>query len=471
VTRLTFSSKDPNKGYTNNNILIPKSAEINPRSLKQLLTFQYGIERKIEEGTGQAIGTQSRVIELWDETDTHFIVPREFLANQELPGGVEEWVQESFKTRQFDLPDTIVLQDHQVEALQAMQTRRGGTVNLACGKGKTVLALHYAVKTKAPALVVVNQGALMSQWVDEVAAHIDPNLPVGIIQAEQFEWEGYPIVVAMLHTLAGKRDQLSMAFRKYFRTVFFDEGHHMSAPFFVQAADTFFGDRFSLTATATRGDGLENIYQYHLGPIIYQNLEQDLIPYTTIHRLGWQPNQAQLDACRDRGGTMNHGLYCVMLSDVEWRNEYILEQVEKDVRSGRDVLVLAHAKDHGRNLFYDWPYKGAVLLNAEDVPDFDERIRLLNTGNPVFATFNIAKEALNKKSLAAIHYCSTFASSNDIQQSLGRIQRDESDKLEPLAHVYADTKIKMSQRQGNDIRTYLKAVGYPYEDLAVEIET
>ena len=81
--RLAFTRKDPATGYITNNILIPKGAA-NERMIKNLLTFQIGIEAKIEEGTGQAIGTQPKVHELWDETEHHLIVPREFFVDQSL---------------------------------------------------------------------------------------------------------------------------------------------------------------------------------------------------------------------------------------------------------------------------------------------------------------------------------------------------------------------------------------------------
>jgi len=273
-----------------------------------------------------------------------------------------------------------------------------------------------------------------------------------------------------VQTLANRKDSLPAGFRHYFGVAFYDEGHHLSAPHFVKAADLFYGDRFSLTATATRADGMESIYQYHLGPIIYQDLEQDLIPETTFHQLEWDPSKEQLAAMIDKGGTNNHGLYCVMIGTVNWRNQYIIDQIVPEIEEGRDILVLAHTKEHVRSLFTEYPYEGGSIITAEDVPDFEERLVLLKETNPVFATFALAKEALDKISLAGLHICSSFASSNDLQQSWGRTQREDDEKLNPNIHVYEDRRIRMSRRQCNDLRTYLKAIGYPSENLSVEID-
>lgn len=467
-----FTKRDPGKGYITNNLLIPKSA-VNEAALKTVLSFEVGVEKAIEEETGQAIGTRPRILQLWDETKHHLIVPREFLSEQEAPR--ISWVHELHEPRRIDYPDKIVPRETQTNALYRMEMLGNGTINIGCGKGKTVLALLYIVRRKSPAIIVVNSGALMHQWELEIQKHIGKHtaegfIPVGHIVGDQCEWRGYPIVLAMVQTLANRVEEFDSEFRRYFGVAFFDEGHHMSAPHFTKAADLFYGNRFSLTATATRGDGLQMIYQYHLGPVIYQDLEQALIPETVFHQLHWEPTMDQTEACIDKGGTNNHGLFCVMLGTVDWRNEYITENVLVDYDEGRDVLVLAHSTNHVRALYNKWPYEGSACINSKDVPKYKDRINMLRGCNPVFATFQLAREALDKKTLAGLHICSSFASSNDVQQSWGRTQRDGVEKLNPRINVYEDVGIRMSKRQCGEIRTFLKALGYPIEKLPVEIQ-
>ena len=225
------------------------------------------------------VGTQARKIILWDESRHHLVVPREFLSPQQYSEFPFEFVDH--RPRSFpevDIDDNITLRDDdQRTAFQSLLDHESGTLNLACWKGKTVLALKLAAVLKVPTIIVVNTTALLEQWKGEIELHLGVD-SVGVIQGPMLDWKDHPITIAMVHTLSQNRETWPMEFRLWFGLVFYDEGHHMSAPVFVRSADLFFGRRYSLTATASRTDGLEAIYQYHLGHVIHSNLEQELIP-------------------------------------------------------------------------------------------------------------------------------------------------------------------------------------------------
>jgi superfamily II DNA or RNA helicase len=468
VAELQFAVRDPKKGYRTNNLLIPKT-EVNMTAVKTALSFVIGEEEVIEEGTGMLLGMQPKLHELWDETEHHLIVPRAFLSEETLKEFGFEWVDEApdlvSKTR-VKLPNKIVPRDKvQEAALRAMRKHRGGTVNLACGKGKTVIALKYAVDLGKPTLVVVNAKALMHQWILEIQDKVGKEAKIGIIQGDRCEWKGCDFVLATVQALANKHSEWPMEFRRYFGVVFYDEGHHLSAPHFVKSADLFFGDRFSLTATATRTDGLESIYQYHLGGIIYVYLKQDLIPDTVFHLLDWVPDDDQEALSRDRNGMRHHGRLCIMLGTIDWRNKLIVREVVKDVKEGRQVLCLSHSVEHGRTLLemYDkivGKKSKAGLINGVDV-DGEDRIPILTNSNPVFGTFQIAREALNKPTLDSLHVCTPFGNSNDLQQAWGRIQRNKEGKQRPRVRMYEDVTIPTCHRQLMKLRRYLRALSYP----------
>lgn len=468
-----FRRLEPSHGYISDNLYIPKDV-VNPEPLRKALTFLLSRDRKpvIDETTGEIVDFAQPVEMCWDETATHFIAPREFPLDFESYPEIQ-WKRETlFTGPTLNLSSPTVPTDVQARALERMLLCESGTVNLACGKGKTALSLLHTVKKQRPSLIVVNKKAQIRQWKNEIAQHIDPSLPVGVIRGDEDEWRGYPIVIATVLTLAKKRLLEDMEFRTYFGQVYYDEGHHMSAPVFSRAADICFGERYSLTATATRADKLHYIYQYHLGPIIFQDLTQELIPFTTFYKLDWDLTEEQEKEIVDRGGNINWGLFNVMLAKIDWRNQFIAEKVEEAVKGGAVSLVLSHTVNGARALYEELKsvLPNAGLITGPDVPDEDERIRILNDANPCVGVFELAKEALNKRELTDLDIASSWRSSNDQQQAMGRIQRAMNGKRkDPRVRVYEDVNVQMSTRQCNDLRKYLRALNYPYKVVDVEI--
>lgn len=481
---LRFLEKDPTKGYRNTNLLIPKP-HVNQSAVKEALTFVIGEEDVVEEDTGRVLATRPKVVRLWDETEHHLIAPRAFITTKDLAEFGVEWIEERPESIRVNLPDNIVPRDtSQEEALAIMAKLGGGTVNLACGRGKSIIAIKYAVTKQEPALIVVNSSALADQWLRKIKQFVG-DIPVGHIQGDVCRWKGCAFTVATVQTLASRKETWTPEFRKYFGVIFYDEGHHMSAPHFVKSADLFYGERFSLTATAYRTDGLESIYQYHLGPIIYQDLNQDLIPDTVFHVTNWQVTQKQDQNARDVKGSVNHGKLCIMLGHVGWRNDLILRNLETDMAEGRQVLVLTHSVEHTRTLRdliaarYDW---NVGLVNGPDTKPLD-RIPILLESNPVVGTFQIAREALDKEELDTLHICTPFGNPNDLQQAWGRIQRKKAGKNDPRVRVYEDgiapapvrgetrpRKIDTCVRQCRKLRKYLKVRDYPTRKINEETQ-
>ena len=372
-----------------------------------------------------------------------------------------------------------------------------GIVVHNCGMGKTAVALKYWVTLQRPALVVVNSAALADQWMRKIRHFLHADINIGHVQGQNRTWKDCPIVVATVQTLANRRWDWSMDFRRYFGVSFFDEGHHMAAPHFVKAADLFFGQRFSLTATAFRTDGLEAISMYHIGDIIYQDLKQELIPDTVFHQMEWESTELQYEGViewfidkdgnedfkrvggmLDKANKVHHRKMCIELGAIDWRNNIIVKSVREDMKKDRQILILTHSVAHTRTLggMIQKAYPDAGIVNGEDVAPFD-RIPILEETNPVIATFDLAREALDKDVLDTLYICTPFGNANDLQQSWGRIQRRKPGKNETLVRVYEDLihvpglskkgkpkRVDMSVKQCRALRTYLKALKYPFTD-------
>jgi superfamily II DNA or RNA helicase len=456
VARLEFLKTDPDKGYVTNNLLLPR-AYVNERAIKESLTFVHGVE-EIWDGD-ELIGTRPALLKTWGETSTHIIAPREFVEPSKYKLYNFPFINTC--TMQFEhvpVGDRITLRDKiQERALTALHRHRAGTLNLACGRGKTVIALKLMAEMRVPTIVVVNTTALLEQWKEAIAEHLDAG-KVGVVQGDVADWR-HPVTVAMVHTLSSRSLAWPPEFRRWFGLTIYDEGHHMSAPVFVQSADLFYGKRFSLTATARRLDGLEGVYQNHLGRIIYTELTQDLIPFTTFHVLDWELPEEDEKEIVDVEGEPNISKVRTYLGGLEWRNKIIRKQILKDIADDRNILVLSHSKPHVDELAKMVKMGWAITGDTKQ----ENRMSILHQCNPVFATFHLAREGLDKPELDTLYVVTPFTSPNDLQQAWGRIQRAFDGKKPPMVRVFEDTGIKQCIGACRKLKTFLKALKYPFK--------
>jgi superfamily II DNA or RNA helicase len=464
---MRFSARDPGIGFVGNNLLLPKK-HVNVDAIKSVLTFVVGDEEKIVDVDGEVLGTRARTIEVWDENSHHLIVPREFLTEKQLREFGFPIVDERPTTFPYvDIGCTATPKPDQIEPLRVLLESNSGTLNLRCGGGKSVIALMVIDKLHGPGLIVVNTTALLEQWVKEIRAHTNVQDP-GIIQGTTSNWKGKPIVVAMLHTLSSHPEYKEPGFRKNFAVAFYDEGHHMSAPAFVRCADVCEGRRFSLTATAERTDGLEMIYQAHLGRVVYRDLTQDLVPETTFHALKWVMPEDDMPLIVDTSGEVNVSKVRSYLGQLRWRNNFILDMLQKDLDDGRTILALSHSVAHVNELLRTAPWKKAGKIHGGTKQS--ERMSNLRDCNPLFGTAQLAREGLDKPSLDTLYILTPFANSNDLQQSWGRIQREYKNKKTPLVRVFEDPNIDVCLGACRRLRTFLKALRYPWTRTSEEVD-
>lgn len=465
---MIFSRKEPDKGYLSANLLLPRRL-VNEHAIKNALTFQLMQEEEtVDEETNERTGSKKKILELWDETANHLIVPREFVSNQDL----HKFRFEIVDQRPTRFPDAsirhrIVLRDYQEPAFSAVMACHSGTLNLSCGKGKTVVALRLAAELRVPTLIVVNSTALMEQWKEDIEEHLEvPS--VGVIQGKRHDWRGHPMTITTIQTLSEGVEFHTPEFRNYFGLVFYDEGHHMSAPVFVQGADVCAGRRFSLTATPDRTDGMENIYQYHLGRVLYSDLTQDLIPETVFHVTSWRIPPDDMQMVRDCNGDANIGRLRAYLGRLQWRNVRILDFVRRDVANGRRILILSHSVPHVELLYEmaaEFPRRGLI----EGPTPQEDRMTELRECNPIFATFQLAREGLDKPELDTLYVLTPFSNKNDLQQSWGRIQREYAGKQSPLVRVFEDENVSACYKSCCTMRKILRAMNYPNERQRLEV--
>jgi superfamily II DNA or RNA helicase len=364
--------------------------------------------------------------------------------------------------RKWDPPTAPVteLRAHQHAPLDALKSHGSGVLNLGCGYGKTVVALHYAASVGVRTLVVVNQINLISQWADEARVHLGMGADrVGTVRAGKWDYDK-DLVIGSIHTLSGTKTPAG--FHDNFGLVIFDECHHLSAPTFKELAHHFCGERVGLSATPSREDGLEQVFLNHLGPVVYSKTDQELVPRIIFARTRVPETLSQRREVCDTTGQINHRRLCAALGADPERDALCKAWVQLLRDAGHHVLCLSHSVEHVERLAAEIPECG---LAAGSVAA-EERAAQIRAHKVSVATLDIAAEALNVPSLSALVVLTPFGAKlhgNILQQALGRIQRRHEGKLHPVAVFLEDSEIGMCRGLIHQIKRVLRTWGYEHE--------
>ena len=439
---------DPDVGYRNDFLHVPKSAVTNPAPIRNALTFP--------------LPERGHSLSAFNENKTHYILPREYIPYAEwgsLPCKMEDASFTGFpkvSVRCNAKPRDVV----QREAHQALLENGSGVLSLACGKGKTVVSIMAWCDLNTPALIVVHTADLMKQWKERILEFTSlREEDIGIYQGQKEDWEK-PVCIAMLKTLAirSAEHEIPSGFQRHFGVVIYDEVHNIGAPFFQECAAIGWGLRWGLSATPEREDGLDALYQYHLGPVIYQNLEQDIIPQTFFMRVDTQIPEHVVPTLKDRTGDLNLAKLQTYLGSDPYRNSLIAKQISAALNDGRKILCLSNRVDQ-------------IELLAEQFGDLASKIHgsvgkaregALHRTDLVFATTSLAKEGLDRKDLDTAMLLLPVTREGMFRQILGRIQRASEDKRVPVLMVFEDKNIRACVAMCRKLRKHLDSFGYPY---------
>lgn len=340
--------RDPDTGYVDTMFWVPKKY-IPVDATKAALTFTTMTERV------------QRFLTLWQETDHHLLIPREFWDPDKQSFPIVDCRPTQYPKTQVKSRITLDLKSNfkettQRDAVRAMQEARGGILQLACGKGKTVCALELVAREGVPALIIVDNTQLVEQWSKEIARHLDVPGGVGFVYGGKADWEK-DIVIATYHTVSNLADELPEHIRRRFGLVIWDEAHHMAAPTWMKAADLFPCKRIGLTATPERIDGMHVVYDFHLGAVLYKDLIQELKPQIFFQWTGLEVDVTD-PKVKEQVCDVNGELHTSMLNSYfgQWRTrlDFILNEVKLAAQAGRKILVLSYSVAELVNMYAIW---------------------------------------------------------------------------------------------------------------------
>ena len=296
-------------------------------------------------------------------------------------------------------------------------------IELWTGAGKTVLGLKVIAVLKKKTIIFVHKTFLKNQWIERIEEYL-PGARIGTIQGQTIDIENKDIVIAMIQSVSMKDYHESLF--DSFGLSLYDECHHMSSEVFcncLKKCNTLYG--LGLSATMERKDGLTNVFKMYLGDICYKhskNSSQDNVLVKAIDFIV-EDNEYNEVEC-DFRGQIKYSTMVSKISNFNLRSDFIVHILESEmfINPQQQFIVLAQTKNLLNYLYKALCYKNFASVGYYIGGMKEEELKKSESKKIILATFSMAAEALDIKSLTSLFLASP---KSDIIQAVGRILREK----------------------------------------------
>ena len=296
-------------------------------------------------------------------------------------------------------------------------------IELWTGAGKTVLGLKIIEVLKKKTIIFVHKTFLKNQWIERIEEYL-PGARIGTIQGQIVDIENKDIVIAMIQSISMKN--YHEALFDSFGFSLYDECHHMSSEVFsncLKKCNTLYG--LGLSATMERKDGLTNIFKMYLGDICYKhskNSSQDNVLVKAIDFIVEDNEYNEVE--RDFRGQIKYSTMVSKISNFNLRSDFIVHILESEmfINPAQQFIVLAQTKNLLNYLYSAICHKNFASVGYYIGGMKQEELKKSESKKIILATFSMAAEALDIKSLTSLFLASP---KSDIIQAVGRILREK----------------------------------------------
>lgn len=249
---------------------------------------------------------------------------------------------------QTNLRFTGTLRPHQQEAVDDLveafeEDRLRGILKAPARSGKTVTSIALACRLQVRTLILTNQHDLCAQFY--ATCHGNENQPaltnaprlakkgtVSVVLADKLEdfFKGDIVISTYQKFISTVGAERLKQIESVFTLVMIDEVQKSAANHFLKVVATLNTiAKLGLTATVGRKDGMHVLTRYVLGPVLHTMHVETLRPEVVFHETG-------LSLKRDYSMWV---YYCRWLERNEDRTNMILEQVMKDLKAKRSIVI------------------------------------------------------------------------------------------------------------------------------------
>jgi len=298
----------------------------------------------------------------------------------------------------------------------------GGLLELPCAYGKTVLALNIISLFKKKTIIIVHKEFLMNQWIERIQQFL-PNARIGKIQGQIIDIENKDICIGMLQSLSMK--EYPEKIFECFGLTIVDEVHHISSEVFSNVLFKLVTKyMLGLSATMNRKDGTTYVIKMFLGDIIFKG-KRDEEREVTIKAINYYIEDDEFNKIiYDYRGNPMYSSMISKLCEYNNRTEFILKVLSDMLQENpnQQIIILAHNKNVLKYLYDAIEHRNISTVGYYVGGMKDAVLKLSETKKVIIATFSMASEALDIKTLTTLIMVTP---KTDIEQSVGRILREK----------------------------------------------
>ena len=291
----------------------------------------------------------------------------------------------------------------------------------------TAMALAFSAHLKVRTIIIVHKEFLANQWKERIQQFC-PGATIGRIQQDTFDVEK-DFVIAMIQTLC-MREVGSL---NQFGFLIVDEAHHIGAAAFSQSMFKICPKfTLGLTATPERKDGLTRLLYWFMGPAFY-TFQRENQKTTRVETVYYQDDHYKTMPPTNKFGKINMAEMVTQISELNSRNELIVDIIKNCLGDGRRILVLSDRREHCLwvNSQFESEMSGLYIGGMTEA-ELNETAKK----KVIVATFAMAQEGLD---IPVLDTCILTSPHSDVTQAVGRIMRETAGKANsPLIYDIVD---------------------------------
>ena len=301
----------------------------------------------------------------------------------------------------------------------------GGSIEVGCGRGKTVMALKIVELVGKKTRIIVHKDFLKNQWIERINQFL-PDAKIGCIQGQIIDVEDKDIVIIMLQSLSQK-EYPEEIFKDFGMTIV-DECHHISSEVFSKALQTnITAYSLALSATMERKDGLSWIFKTFLGELVYKEAkthEDDVLVKAIKYSVENDDEYNEVEV--DIRGNIKYSTMITKLCNYNSRSEFIVKVLQKEltINENQQIILLSQNKSLLTYLEKAVKYRNVCSVGYYIGGMKPKDLKESESKKLILATYQMAAEALDIKSLTTLVLATP---KTDIVQACGRILREKHD--------------------------------------------
>ena len=318
----------------------------------------------------------------------------------------------------------------------------------------TIMALKIISIIQKKTLIVVHKEFLMNQWIERIRDFL-PGATVGKIQGQIMDVDGKDIVIGMIQTIYDKEYPAGIV--EQFGLTIVDEVHRIGSEQFSKTLlKTVTPCMLGISATVDRKDKLTKVLYMFIGPKIYTEKREDE-DCVCVRAIVYQSDDVEFNQVEhDFRGNPKYSTMIVKLCEFGPRSDFIVRVIADLIVENPEnqIMVLGH----NRSLL-TYLYEAIVHRQIAPVGYYvggmkQEALQLTETKQVVLATYAMAAEALDIKTLSTLVM---ITPKTDIIQSVGRILRVKHEN--PIVVDIVDSH-DLFQKQWAQRRRFYKKCNY-----------